>query len=262
MTRYLRLWAAFFRNCISREMEYRGHLFMQFLIDMAWYGVQLALFEVIYLNTDNVAGLSRPEIMVFLGSLFVVDAINMALFSHNFWQFPNLITSGELDFYLTKPVAPVFVSFTRYANIASWLNFAVGLGVLVYGIVQAEIQLTVWTVALFALLVVCGNVIMLSLQILIASVAIFLVQADGIQMLFHSVYQFGTKPDAIYSRMFRRFLLFVFPLALIASVPSQVLLGTISPGLALWNIGAAIGLFFVAVKVFNWSLRHYSGASA
>lgn len=262
MARYLRLWAAFFRNCLSREMEYRGHMFMQFMIDMVWYGVQMALFEVIYLNTDNIAGLTRPEIMVFLGSLFVVDALNMALFSHNFWQFPKLITTGELDFYLTKPIAPVFMSFTRYPNIASWMNLVVGISVLVYGIVEAGVQLTVGSVALFALLVVCGNIIMLSLQILVASCAVFLVQSDGIQMLFHSVYQFGTKPDAIYTRTFRRFLLFVFPLALIASVPSQVLLGTLSPALALWNIGVAIGLFFVAIKVFNWSLRHYSGASA
>lgn len=262
MMRYMRLWAAFFRNCISREMEYRGHLFMQFMIDMVWYSVQVALFEVIYLNTESVAGLSRPEMMVFLGSLFVIDAINMALFSHNFWQFPNLITSGELDFYLIKPVAPVFVSFTRYPNIASWMNLVVGVGVLVYGIVHAGISPTIASVSLFVVLVCCGNVVMLSLQILVASWAVFLVQADGIQMLFHSLYQFGTKPDAIYARTFRRFLLFVFPLALIASVPSQALLGTLSPALALWNIGAAFGLFFIAVKVFNWSLRHYSGASA
>jgi ABC-2 type transport system permease protein len=262
MTRYLRLWAAFFRNCITREMEYRGHFFMQFMIDIVWYGVQIALFEVIYLNTSSVAGFTRPEVIVFLGSLFVIDALNMVFFSQNFWMFPRLIVKGDLDFYLIKPVSVVFMSFTRFPNVASWLNLVVGISVLVYGLMEAQITLTAGTLALFLLLVVCGNIIMVSLQILVASIAIFLVQADGIQMLFHSVYQFATRPDAIYSRMFRRVLLYVFPLALIASVPSQALLGVLSPGMAVWNVAAAGILLFLAVKTFNWSLSHYSGASA
>lgn len=262
MTRYLRLWAAFFRNCITREMEYRGHFFMQFMIDIAWYGVQLALFEVIYLNTSNVAGFTRPEVIVFLGSLFVIDALNMIFFSQNFWMFPRLIAKGDLDFYLIKPVSVVFMSFTRFPNIASWLNLVVGVSVLVYGLMEAHITLTAGSLALFLLLAVCGNIIMLSLQILVASIAIFLVQADGIQMLFHTVYQFATRPDAIYSQMFRRVLLYIVPLALIASVPSQALLGRLSLEMAVWNIVAAGLLFTVAVKTFNWSLSHYSGASA
>lgn len=262
MVRYLRLWAAFFRNCITREMEYRGHFFMQFMIDIVWYGVQIALFEVIYLNTSSVAGFTRPEVIVFLGSLFVIDALNMIFFSQNFWMFPRLIAKGDLDFYLIKPVSAVFMSFTRFPNVASWLNLVVGISVLVYGLMEAQIAPTAGTLGLFLLLAVCGNVIMLSMQILVASIAVFLVQADGIQMLFHTVYQFGTRPDAIYGRMFRRVLLYIFPLALIASVPSQALLGVLTPALAVWNIVASVLLFFIAVKTFNWSLSYYSGASA
>lgn len=262
MIRYVRLWAAFFRNCITREMEYRGHLFMQFMIDMVWYGVQVALFEVIYLSTDSVAGMGRGEMIVFLGSLFVIDAVNMMLFSHNFWMFPRLIVRGELDFYLIRPVSTFFMSFTRYTNIASWLNFAVGMSVLVYGLGEAGLTPTVGSVALFVLLAVCGSAVMLALQAMVAAVAIFLVQAEGVQMIFHTVYQFGTRPDAIYSRSVRRILLFIVPLALIASVPSRALLGTLTPELAVWSVAASALLFGLSMLFFNWSLRHYSGASA
>ena len=69
-------------------MEYRGHLFAQVLIDVAWYGVQLALFNVIYQYTPSVGGLSHTEMLVFLATLFIIDAINMMLVSTNFWRFP------------------------------------------------------------------------------------------------------------------------------------------------------------------------------
>jgi len=262
MVRYLRLWAAFFRNCITREMEYRGHFFMQFMIDMAWYAVQIALFEVIYLSTNSVAGMTHEEMIVFLGAMFVIDAINMIFFSHNFWMFPGLIARGELDFYIIKPVSTFFMSFTRFPNIASWLNLAVGVSVLVYGLLEANIAPSMGEWAMFLLLAVCGNAIMLAMQAMVASVAVFLVQAEGIQMIFHTLYQFSIRPDAIYGHLFRRILLYFFPLALIVSVPSRALLGTLTPEMALWNIAASIIIFYLATRFFTWSLKHYSGASA
>ena len=75
------------------------------------------------------AGFTRPEVIVFLGSLFVIDALIMIFFSQNFWMFPRLIAKGDLDFYLIKPVSAVFMSFTRFPNVASWLNLAVGVSV-------------------------------------------------------------------------------------------------------------------------------------
>ena len=262
MIRYLRLWTAFFRNCLARELEYRGHIIMQFLLDLTWYSVQVALFEVLYLNTHSIAGMDHGEMLVFLGTLFITDAVNEMFFSHNFSRFPKLVAAGELDFYLIKPVSTYFISFTRHMLISSWLNLAIGLGVLLYGMNEVGLAPAPQMIALYIVMVVCGNTILLSLQAAVAAIAVFLVQADGIQHVFYTLYQFAMKPDAIYSRWMRRILLFVFPLALVASVPSRALLGTLTPDLAVLNIGGAFVLFFVSKWFFSWSLKHYSGASA
>ena len=262
MIRYLRLWTAFFRNCVTREMEHRGHFFMQFLIDIVWYGVQVGLFEVIYLNTDNVAGMNHGEMVVFLGTLFIVDAINEMLFTSNFTRFPRLIAAGELDFYLIKPVSTFFISSTRYIRMSSWLDLAIGVAVLFYGITEAGLAPGTGDVILYLLLIACGVVVMLSLQGCTMAIAVLLVQAEGIHHLFFTLYQIGTKPDAIYNRWMRRVLLSVFPLAFIASVPARVLLGTFTPSLALATAVVVPLLFFLSTRFFGWSLKHYSGASA
>lgn len=262
MIRYARLWAAFFRNCITREMEYRGHFFMQFIVDMVWYGVQVALFEVIYLNTSSIAGMSYGEMAVFLGTLFITDAVNEMLFSSNFVRFPRLIAAGELDFYIIRPVSTFFISLTRYIRLSSWLNLAVGIGVLLYGIVKAGLVLSVGDIALFLLLAACGVVVMLSMQGIVMAIAVLMVQADGIQHVYYSVYQLGMKPDAIYSRWIRRILLSVFPLAFIASVPAQVLLGKLTPELLLCVVVVVPSMLAISTWVFRRALRQYSGASA
>ncbi len=257
----LRLWFLFCGQALSREMEYRLHLWLSFLIDVVWYAVQVGLFEVIYLHTSTVAGWTRAEMAVFLGTLFVVDALNMALFSTNFWRIPQYVLTGELDFFLLKPVSPFFLVFLRYPNVASFLNLAVALTVLGYGLSQVPLP-SVWSAAVYPVFIVNGLLCMLSFQALIGAIAIRIFAAEGIQQTFHILYQFGMKPDSIYTPVVRRILLYVFPMGLVASVPAQVVLGKAS-----WEL-ISTGLFIPPLLlvgsrwVFLRALRYYTGASA
>lgn len=262
LSMYFRIWLAFFKNCLSREMEYRGHLFMQFMIDMVWYGVQIGLFEVIYLHTPEVAGFTQKEMLVFLGTLFVTDAVNMMLFSHNFWHFPEYVRTGELDFFLTKPASTFFLTCFRYINIAAIANLCFGVGFLVYAMVQAGLLVSFSAIAWFLVLCFTGLLLNIGLQTAFASIAIWTVAGEGIQYLYHTVFNFASRPDSIYKGYMRRAMLYVFPLGLIASVPARALLGTLDIGLAVWSVFAGVAVLFGALQFFRWSLTKYSGASS
>jgi ABC-2 type transport system permease protein len=235
---------------------------MQVMIDVVWYAVQIALFEVLYLHTDTIAGFTHAQMIVFLGTVFITDAVNMLLFSHNFWHFTDYIRTGEMDFFLVKPVSTFFLAFFRYVNIAALLNLALGVTVLVYGVQRVGLQVDGWSVVVFALLCGCGLAVTVALQVMIAASAVFTVASEGIQYLFYTLHQFATRPDVIYKNYVRRFLLYILPLSLIASVPARALTGGLSVWLVLWSVLAAGGFLLLSFAVFRWSLRHYSGASA
>lgn len=259
---YWRIWLSFFTNCLSREMEYRGHLFMQFMVDMVWYGVQIGLFEVIYLHTPSVAGFSRAEMLVFLGTVFVTDAVNMMLFSHNFWHFPEYVRTGELDFFLTKPASTFFLTCFRYINIAAIANFGFGLGFLFYALHLTAFTPPLLNVVLFVILCFTGLCINVAVQTFFAALSIWTVSGEGIQYLYHNLFSFASRPDAVYKGYMRRALLYVFPLALVASIPARALMGTLDISLMLWSVCAG-GLFlWSALVFFSWALSHYSGASS
>lgn len=257
----LRLWVSFLGQAVSREMEYRLHLWLSFLIDVVWYAVQVGLFEVLYLHTPAIAGWSRDQMAVFLGTLFVVDALNMALFSTNFWKIPQYVLTGELDFFLLKPVSPFFMVFLRYPNVASFLNLLVALTVLGYGVSRVEVP-SVWAALAYPVFVGNGLLCMLSFQALIGALAIRIVAAEGIQQTFHILYQFGMKPESIYTPVMRRILLYIFPMALVASVPAQVLLGKATAELILAGLLVPPVLLAVSRWTFLRALRFYTGASA
>lgn len=263
MFRYLRLWVSFFKNCLAREMEFRTHFVLYFLVDVAWYGVQIALFQVLFLYTPSIGGLKSADMTIFLGTLFIVDGINMMMISTNFWRFPGYVVSGELDFYVNKPVSPFFMTFFRYTNVASVLNLLTAIAFLIYGIHISANAFSFGQMLLFGVMVISGTVILLAMQTVMASISIFLVNAEGIQHIFHSLYQFAMKPSSIYSRSMQRMFLSIFPMALVASVPARVLYdGSISTGLIVWHLCASVLFITLATRFFNWSLKYYSGASS
>jgi ABC-2 type transport system permease protein len=257
----VRLWGLFLLQALSREMEYRLHLWLAFSIDVVWYAVQVGLFEVIYGHVPEIAGWSRSEMAVFLGTLFVVDALNMALFSTNFWRIPQYVLTGELDFFLLKPVSPFFLVFLRYPNVASFLNLLVALTVLGYGISLTGIP-SLGHLLAYPVFVVNGLLCMLSFQALIGAVAIRILAAEGIQQTFHILYQFGMKPDTIYTPLLRRVLLYVFPMGLVASVPARVLVGKATVELVVAGLVVPPLLLLLSRWAFLRALRFYTGASA
>jgi len=262
MFRYLRLMRTFISNCLTREMEFRGHFFLVFLIDIMWYAVQISVFEVVYSYTDVLGGLQRQELYIFLGVLFITDALNMMFVSQNFWRFPYMITSGDLDFILLKPVSTTFLSLFRYFNVGSVLNFLTSLTLLIWALCNYAGTILFFDILLFIILILCSEMLMIAFQLLLCSASIKLVNADGIQQLYYSLDTLAAKPDTIYPQHIRSILLTWFPMALLASVPTFALMGKISLMSSISAIMVTILFFSASVLLFRFTLRSYSGASS
>jgi ABC-2 type transport system permease protein len=242
-------------------MEFRGHFLLNLMIDIVWYTVQISLFEIIYLYTPSFAGLNHQAGILFLGTLFVIDCLNMLLAATNFWKFPGYINSGELDFYLLKPASVFFLTFFRYPNIASLVNLALSLSILVYGAVSYTSTIAVWQWLLWLILAINGSAVMIAFEVIVASFSVYMVNSSGLQNIFHTLYQFAMKPDSIYSQRLRRILLSIFPMALIASAPASALYAP--PGILETCLLLLAGIIFCAIAgiFFQYSLRSYNGAS-
>lgn len=258
----IRLWIAFFKNCLARELEFRGHFIFYFLIDIAWYSIQILFFEVMFLYTPGFAGLSKSHAYVFLGTLFMVDSINMMLIATNFWKFPTYINTGELDFFLLKPVSVFFLAFFRYPNIASILNFIVSIIVFSIGITMLTNSISIIQWISWFTMCICGSIIMLCLETIVASCAFHIVNSSGIQNIFHTIYQIATRPDGMYSKRIQRIFLTVFPISIIASVPSRMLWS--EPDISLMSICIISTSVFAVFSrwFFMYSLSLYDGASS
>src|SRR5689334_21015661 len=85
MMRYLRLFAAFVRFSFSKSLEFRLDFFFRIGMDIIWNIVNISFFWLLYQHTPVLGGWTFDQMLIFMGGVFVVDAMHMTLFSNNIW---------------------------------------------------------------------------------------------------------------------------------------------------------------------------------
>ena len=70
--RYIDLWLSFFRNSLTREMEYKANFISGIVVDALYYIVHLFFFEIIYRNVSSLGEFSREDVIIFLNEQVII----------------------------------------------------------------------------------------------------------------------------------------------------------------------------------------------
>lgn len=261
MRKYFGLFWAFFRASLTADLEFRANFFTRIVTDIFWYAAQIFTFEVLYLYTDQIGDWSRSETRVFLGVLFVIDALYMILFSEGLDHLSETVRKGTLDLLLTKPVNSQFIVSLQRTATANFANLFLGVAWLLWSLWKLEGFH--WARALWLFLAIpSGVTIIYGLKFAFASSAVIFTRAENIQYLWYHLYKLGMRPDNIYVPWLKLVVLTFVPVGLIASVPSRLVLNTADPRLILWVVFVAFLVLMGSAKLWNFTLRQYTSASS
>jgi ABC-2 type transport system permease protein len=262
MRRYLRLYAYFLRFSFSRAMQFRLDFFFRVGMDTLWYAMHLTMFAVLYRHTSEVGGWNRDQMWVFLGGVFVTDAIQMTLVSNNLWNFTQAVNKGDLDYHLVRPVSTLFFVSLREFAANSFLNLVIAAGILVWAIARYPGGLDPWAVAAYVPLLLLGGFIHYCLQLLFLLPVFWIHSGAGLRDVFWTMDAYTSRPVGIFTGWVRRMLVSILPLALVVSFPTRALLEGPSASLVLHVVGAAVAAFAVLLFAWKRGLLAYSSASS
>src|SRR5690606_20986413 len=103
-------------------------------MDVVFYAINIAFFKILFLHTGIFGGWTESQMMIFVGTYLVVDAIYMCVMSSNLWMFPQHVNKGDLDYYLVRPVSSLFFLSLREFAASSTANLFLAIGVLAWAI--------------------------------------------------------------------------------------------------------------------------------
>lgn len=247
---------------IRGQMTYRGSFLMQivtnFLINAAEV---LALFAMFY-QFDTMGGWSLGEVALLHGMSMMAFSLGDSLTVGMDSVAPQ-IRSGEFDRVLTRPLSSWMNAATSEVNLRHMGQFAQGLIVLGFALTQIEISWTAGNIAIFAMAILTGVALFMSLFTVEAIFSFWTV--NGVEAI--NAFTYGGSdlvqfPLHIFNRTLRFIFLFVIPAGFVTYFPALHLLDKPDPlGFPSWflYLGPGITAVFCLVVAWGWNqgIRHY-----
>lgn len=263
MLHYAKIWLATARYSITRTLMFRGDFFVWALVELFWMSVNLLTISVIYQHTDAVAGWSKYQMMLLIGTSLLIQRFLMGFFWSSIFEMGRNVRSGNFDFFLAQPGNIMFMATTRKLDPDGLLNSIVAAGVVIYSARQLGLTPDAADIALYAFMVFCGLVIHYSILLISVSFVFWLTSAHGVEGTYFTLTEFSRLPREAFTNIFARVLfVWLLPVVVVSNTPAKTLVGGFDLGLALWLFGAAALWFAVAVWVFHRGLRRYASASS
>src|SRR5688572_24298682 len=166
--RYASIYAELWKNSVAREMGFKSNFILWIIVEMLWFGLQLAFFNVIYSHTESIAGWTRWEVVLLVGASHFIQQIFQAFFLTNCVNLSELVRTGKLDFFLLLPVNTRFLVSVRQVDLGGFVNAASALVVIVFALHKLAIQPTVVQILGFLALCVCGIFLHYSLMMILS----------------------------------------------------------------------------------------------
>lgn len=248
---------AFFKLSAIADLQVPFNLGIQFLNDILWYSVQIILFEAIYLHVDQLNSWGLPEMRVFLGVLFTVDAIQMVLFHYNFEVFTEKIVKRDLDLILLRPVSSQQLMTAQKMHCGFIPNVIFAFSWLLWSLTLLPGGFPWIRMPLLLLVIPAALAIFYSTRLIFSTVALLITRAEHFHDLYFTFFKMGQRPDRLYGNAVRYIILLLIPVGMIASFPTRVLVDPVEN----WPLPALLSMAALALVVSNrfwhWAVKRY-----
>ena len=261
--RYLTIYAALWKNSVTRETMFKGNFLLWIIVEVLWFGLQLSFIGVLYLHTDAIGSWTKWQVVMLVGASHFIQQIFQAFFLINCANLSELVRTGKLDFLLMLPVNTRFVVSLRQVDLGGFVNAALAIALMTYAAGQLHLVPTFAHVLGFFVLCVLGISIHYSLMFMLATTCFWTVRAQGMVWGYYNLFQIARMPDEAFQRgVFKAVFTFALPMLLVSNVPVRLLVDTLTSPKLFLLLGMAVVCPLVSEWVWRVSVRRYTSASS
>ena len=262
MPNYFQIWLASARYSITRTLMFRFDFFLWATVELLWMAVNLLLIAVIYEHTDSIAGWSKYEMLLLVGSSMIVQRLIMGFVWTNLFEMARNIRTGHFDFFLAQPGNPLVMVSTRKIDLDGLANVIVAIAVVLFAINKLGLVPSLGELVLYALMIGCGVLINYSILLITVSLTFWLGAAQGIEGSYFTLMEFSRLPRQAFKGVASILFVWFLPAVVVSNVPANTLIHGFSPLNALWLLAVTLIWTTFAIYVFNAGLRRYASASS
>ncbi|WP_377270076.1 ABC transporter permease [Peterkaempfera sp. SMS 1(5)a] len=248
------------------QLEYRAEFMMTIALGVVWQLSVIVFAAVLLARFPGLGGWTSADVLLIAGMRMFSHALHVLVLGRlNSLSF--LMQEGVIDSYLLRPM-PVYRQLQLSSFPSNGLgDLAVGVAMFSVAVHASPLSWTAGRVAFLAAGVVGGVLVEGAIGTAVAAASLhYPATSYWGSWVDELMATFGSYPLSILPRAVSGAFTFVLPLAFIAYLPAGVLTGhSASLGAPVWLAAASplVGLaaYAVALRLWNWSLRHYTGVN-
>lgn len=202
------------------------------------------------MKVDRIGHWTYDQVLLLFATFHVVDYMMSITFHRNLaFHLPRRIQTGELDSRMVLLVNLLFMVSFEEIDLIDLLSFLPSLGFLGYVICRLDMALS-WPQAMaYVALLVNAVLFLFAVVLMIATISFWTTQSLGLARIFDNLLKIGRYPLDIFEGFWKLVFVYFLPLVLIAQVPSQALLNTLSPRFILFAFSVT-GVFLALALSF------------
>ena len=246
-----------------RQMAYRPHFFMMIAGKIIRIGLLFFFFQAIFLKVDRIGQWTFDQVLLLFATFHIVDFLMSITFQRNLsFDLPRLIQRGELDSRMVLPTNLLFFLSFEDIDLMDFFSFVPSLGFLGYVFYRIGFNFT-WVQGIaYVLLLVNALIFVFAMVLLIATVSFWTTQSYGMARIFDNLLKIGRYPLDIFEGFWRVIFIYFLPLILIAQIPAQALLQTLSLKVVLFAFIVTGVFLIIALNFWKIGLKQYLSASS
>lgn len=244
---------------LGEEMHDRANFAAEVGGQLFSIGISALFFAIIYQHVPSVAGWKYEEALLVLGLYELVSALTGFVLRKNLRRLPRLVRYGQLDLQLTQPV-------DMQLNLIRHFDFHY-LGALIGSLVILSYAFSALNVSVLASLAYAfafaslGFAFTWSVIFGLNTLGFWLIRNDNLGHLADAILGLAHVPVDAYGLGIATGFRLILPLAIIGTIPAEVILGKADWVSVIASTGIVIVLFVVSRGFFFWALRSYNSAS-
>lgn len=251
----LHLVLSYARHNLMSAMAYRGAFLMQVFGMVLNDAMLLFFWTILFSQLPTLRGWTFSQVMVLYGIVAFSFGVANVLCGNAF-RVAQVITSGDLDYYLALPADPLVHLLVSRTSISAWGDLLFGLLVFVLAAPGHWASLL-----LFLALGLTGAFIMVCFGVLAGSLTFWVGNADNFAaQAVNALITFGLYPLEIFPGTIQLLLYTLIPAAFVGSLPAGLIYSFRWERLALL-VAFAAGIALLARWTFQRGLRRYESGN-
>ena len=259
LKKYLKIWLMMTTRVSQIAFLSRFGAIMFIFGKVLRFAFFLLFLVILQTRTKGIEGYDTWQIIFFFATFNLIDTLPQLLF-REVYRFRAYVVSGEFDYFLTKPLSPLFRSLLGGSDILDLVMIFISVAFIVFSSARLD-GITFLSSISYLLLIINAFIIAMSLHILVISVGVLTTEVDNTIMLYRDITQMGRIPVDIYREPLSFLITFVIPVGIMMTFPAKALMGLLS-----WQfiaISILISAIFLITSLQLWkvSLKNYSSIS-